>query len=242
MLLLEKADRAGDPCSVAFFSGASSCGSQAVQARRVCAVRSGELRSKGSAPQPRQKVGIPPSRFAGRAARRTPICPGGARGRIDGAEMQQGEQGAGGVVRIGDTAGQIGPGPPARGGVGIGMLLPILLAEQPFAKGELLLGSERAGLMRKRFDGERGDPGGEIGVDRPTAIACTLARRKRTARRATGCCAWPAEARAMVTKLVNGVASRKPPFSGWIDSSTRKRTHLRDSRIQRARGLTDGAW
>ena len=40
----------------------------------ACAVRSGLLRSKGSAPQPRQKVGMPPSRFCSPSSQSRPAC------------------------------------------------------------------------------------------------------------------------------------------------------------------------
>ena len=41
-------------------------------------------------------------------------------------------------------------------------------------------------------------------------------------------------ARLMVTKLVSGVASRKPPLGGWIVSKTRSvflRVRLRSTRV-----------
>ena len=44
-----------------------------VKARRVCAVRSGQDRSNGSRPQPRQNVGRPPSRFCSSSNQRTPF-------------------------------------------------------------------------------------------------------------------------------------------------------------------------
>jgi hypothetical protein len=57
------------------------------------------------------------------------------------------------------------------------------------------------------------------------------ARRKATPRWATGCAASPRPARLMVTKLVRGVASRKPPFSGCKPVSTRSvRARVADRR------------
>ena len=44
-------------------SAGSKCGHHALHARSACAVISGVLRSNGSVPQPRQNVGMPPSRF-----------------------------------------------------------------------------------------------------------------------------------------------------------------------------------
>ncbi len=68
--------------SVAWWStrrcGGGKCGIHALQARSVCAVRSGLLRSNGSAPQPRQNVGIPPSRFCSPRSHCTPACAGRA--------------------------------------------------------------------------------------------------------------------------------------------------------------------
>ena len=50
---------------------------------------------------------------------------------VRGGKVPQGEQRSGGVVRIRHATRQVSPGPPSRRGVGIGMALPILLAQQP---------------------------------------------------------------------------------------------------------------
>ena len=95
---------------------------------------------------------------------------GGARGAIDRAEREQGEERAGGVVGIGHAAGQVGPRPAARRGVGGGMLGAVLLPEQPRAQGLALLWRKRDRLGGEGFDGEGGHPGGEICVDGPAPV------------------------------------------------------------------------
>lgn len=51
----------------------------------------------------------------------------------------------------------------------------------------------------------------------------------------------PHEARAMVTKLVSGAASRKPPLAGWISRRMRETRGQASLRIQR-QGKGGGAW
>ena len=94
--------------------------------------------------------------------------PSGGSGAIEDAEFQQREERAGGVVGVGDSAGQVRPRPAAGRGVGVGMHARPLLAEQPFAEGEALLGLQRAG--RERLDGEGARPRREVGVNRPAPI------------------------------------------------------------------------
>ena len=96
----------------------------ASSARMAWAVRSTPLRSNGSLPQPRQKVGQPPSEFC------RPEQPSHARfgRRVEPGHLLlhsprvvwhgQRQQGAGGVVGVGDRAAQVGPPPSARGGIG----------------------------------------------------------------------------------------------------------------------------
>ena len=64
------------------------------------------------------------------------------------------------------------------------------------------------------------------------------ARKNSAPFRATGCSARPIAARLMVTKLVSGTASRKPPFSGWMDASTRS---VR-ARVRSRRKWVSGFW
>src|SRR2546421_9532162 len=108
---------------------------------------------------------------------------GGFAAQIIVSEMMQSEQRAGGVVGVGDAAAQIGPGPSAGGGVGVGMLETILLIEKPieefcaFDWAELKIGIDVQGIGR-----ESGDPRREIGVDRPGSIVANGIHEESRAR------------------------------------------------------------
>ena len=101
---------------------ARQCGSQALQARSACAVISGVLRSNGSVPQPRQNVGMPPSRFWTPSSQRAPAAAAATVARIRLAELPQRQQRAGRVVGVRHAAAQRRPRPGARRGVGERML------------------------------------------------------------------------------------------------------------------------
>ena len=86
-------------------------------------------------------------------------------------EVSQREERAGGVVGVGDATGEIGPRPAAGRGVGVGVDGAVLLVKEPVAEiGEGGGGEMFRGVVIEGVDGEGGDPGGEVGVDGPTAV------------------------------------------------------------------------
>ena len=68
------------------------------------------------------------------------------------------------VVAIGDSAGEVGPGPAAGGGVGVGMHDSVLLAEQPGSQAGA--GVERH-VVPQGVDRQRRHPRRQVRVDRP---------------------------------------------------------------------------
>ena len=65
---------------------------------------------------------------------------------VDVTKIMQRQESAGGVVRVGHAAGQIGPSPSAGRSVGVGMRRAELLGEQPGAQSLAILESSCAGI------------------------------------------------------------------------------------------------
>ncbi len=172
-------------------------------------------------------------------------------------QMRQREERAGRVVGVGHAAGEIGPRPPARRGVRVGMLDAILLAEDPVEQRRALgvVEPRRQRPARgERFDRQRRRPRRQVGVDRPAAVVADGAwpgrrrprgsppprwrRRPSRGGRSRNAAPAPADrssaARLITTKLVSGVASRKPPVVGWMArsvASVRRRVAVRASQV-----------
>ena len=149
-------------------SAASKCGCQTLHACSACAVMSGVLRSNGSVPQPRQNVGMPPSRFWRPSNQRAPAAAAAPSADPDRrAAATPGARPACRPRRARRRAGR--PGPAARRRVGERMLPRVLLAEQPVPHRPAFAGRQRAGLGQ-RFDRQRRHPRRQVRVDRPAAV------------------------------------------------------------------------
>ena len=72
------------------------------------------------------------------------------------------------VVRVGDAAGQVGPGPAAGIGVRVGVHCLVLLVQQPLANCGAIVFRQ---IVTQRVDGQRRDPRRQICVDRPTPVS-----------------------------------------------------------------------
>ena len=150
---------------------------QACRARRACAVKSAPLRSNGSLPQPRQNVGQPPSAFCRLSSQPQPGEPPLRRRarsswRIDGRATippgVQRQQRPGRIVGVGYRAAQVAPAPAARRGAGVGMLA--CGCWQSSSQSRIPSFDNVLAAGGQGVDGQRRVPGGQVGVDRPTAV------------------------------------------------------------------------
>ena len=147
-------------------------GLHASQARTACAVRSAPLRSKGSAPHPRQNVGMPPSRFCRSSSH---LMPAAAARRVSssGSRLRSASKRPRRVVCVRHAARQRRPRPGARSGAGVGMFGPGLLREQPGAQPGARRSVEmlrEAAAAVEGLDRQGRHPRGQVRIDRPAAI------------------------------------------------------------------------
>ena len=83
----------------------------------------------------------------------------------------QGDQGASGIIRIGNTSRQICPSPAARLRLSVGMAARILPAAQPSRQSlPLFFRQTRQAASSQGVDGKRCDPSAQVGINRPTAV------------------------------------------------------------------------
>ena len=213
---------------------------------------SGELRSNGSCVQPRQNVGTPPSRFwrpINHVTPRSAACTASRAARaLSGAAPAAGASAASAsnAPAVSSASGT----PPGRS----------VHAQPPGAAP--VYGCSRSSCKRKyrssRFAASLGSsPSSPAPSGRASAATASdvtqLARsvsigqlpsaradaaRNAAPRAATGWSARSIPASDIVTKAVRGVASRKPPFSGWSVSSRASVRPRAASRANQASGFS----
>ncbi len=90
----------------------------------------------------------------------------------------------------------------------------ILLPQEPVLQGGDVEPVAARRVTRKGLDRQGCSPSGQVGIDGPASVFALGRFEETHGVRDAGWCFWPALARAMVTKLVSGVASRYPPVLG----------------------------
>ena len=86
-------------------------------------------------------------------------------------ETMQGDQSAGGIVRIGNASRQVRPSPAARLRLGVGMASLILPAANPFSQSlPLFPRQDQQAASSQGVDRKRRDPSAQVGINRPTAV------------------------------------------------------------------------
>ncbi len=204
------------------------------------AVISALLRSNGRVPQPRQNVGMPPSRFCaannqpmpwntcGSEAVSTPRffkasnapAVSSASGTPPGKSVQAHPPGAAWVY--GCRARYCCWSSHCR-------IFSLAGADRALRAGNALTASVVSQVARL------------VSIGQLPSARCE-ASKKSTPFSTTGCAICPEPARLSTTKLVSGVASRKPPFSGCNPFNLAKVRGVAWPRKKRDRGLALGAW
>ena len=218
------------------------------KARRAWAVRSQPLRSNGRCPQPRQNVGQPPSRFCRcqqptqTRCRLSASCDLVRRSLHRLADAMQGQAWPPACrrhpARRPATASR--PSRPDRPRCTDAAPCTAAAAASRAAR-RACPSLSRSPAAARALTRQRRHPGRQVRVDRPAAVGPHRLHQKLDAlARPPDDRARPMLARLSVTKLVSGVASRKPPLDGWIASSTRRLLLIASRRTTRASGFHGG--